>query len=85
MPTEPQMSPMVGQMEHHCHDKDGAVERTDCKTMYCVFCEFTIQFQAQPVTFTVSHILYLSESRVPAPPRPEQSVELQPPKYAPFA
>ncbi|MCG7900004.1 MAG: hypothetical protein JAY85_16290 [Candidatus Thiodiazotropha weberae] len=73
------MSGMSETMQHHCHDMDAAVELADCESMHCMFCGFTVQLQVQPVTFTVSHILYIGEGRVPAPPRPEQPVELQPP------
>ncbi|MEW8627136.1 MAG: hypothetical protein AB2551_15385 [Candidatus Thiodiazotropha sp.] len=82
MSADSQMSSMSGSMEHHCHDMDAKVELADCESMHCLFCGFTVQLQMQPVTFTVSHILYISEGRVPAPPRPEQPVELQPPKYS---
>jgi hypothetical protein len=82
MPFDAQMSQMAGSMQHHCHDMESTVELADCESMHCLFCGFTMQFQAQPVTFTVSHILYLSETQIPAPPRPEQPVELRPPKHA---
>ncbi|MCG7896802.1 MAG: hypothetical protein JAY61_07635 [Candidatus Thiodiazotropha taylori] len=83
--ADTQMSSMSGPMEHHCHDMDATVELADCESMHCLFCGFTVQLQLQPVTFAVSHILYISEGRVPAPPRPEQPVELRPPKRSPLA
>ncbi|MCG7983961.1 MAG: hypothetical protein JAY90_14585 [Candidatus Thiodiazotropha lotti] len=85
MSADIQMSSMSGSMEHHCHDMEVAVELADCESMHCLFCGFTVQLQMQPVTFSVAHILYISEGRVPAPPRPEQPVELQPPKNSLFA
>ncbi|MCU7844090.1 MAG: hypothetical protein KZQ93_09645 [Candidatus Thiodiazotropha sp. (ex Monitilora ramsayi)] len=80
MDDDPIMIQMVDQAHHACHEVDKGTELSDCEGMSCVFCGITVQFQVPSVTHTVSHIIFVAETRIPAPPRPEQPVELRPPK-----
>lgn len=78
--NDPAMSQMSDQMRTHCHDVDSDIELTDCESMNCVFCGFSVQFDLPSVNLTISHVLYIADLNFPTPPRSEQPVELRPPK-----
>lgn len=64
---------------HHCHDADTAPFA--CEDIGCVLCGFGIRFDTPSITAFIGYILRQPAVANPSAPRPEQPVELRPPRH----